>query len=125
VQGLDEGTWSERWLRKKQYQALSEDISIVSPDVDSTVFWFHRAGTTTYAGWPRPDVTKLLDEGRLEFDEKKRAAIYHKVVDAVLEDCPYIYYSHINYVFLFKEGLKGFKPTPQEYNVPLFNVDWA
>jgi peptide/nickel transport system substrate-binding protein len=125
VQGLDLGTWTERWIRKHDFQALLEDISIVSPDVDSTVFWFHREGTVGYHGYPNKQVTEWLDQGRVEFDTNKRIGLYHKVVDQVLEDCPYIYLCHVNNVFLSKKGLQGFTPGPQEYVVKVWPVHWA
>ena len=125
VQGLDLGTWTERWIRKHKFEALMEDISIVSPDVDSTLFWFHRKDTVAYHGYPNKQVGDMLDQGRREFDRNKRIALYHNVVDQVLEDCPYIYFCHVNNVFLYKDGIKGFTPGPQEYVVKMWSAHWA
>lgn len=124
VQGLDVGAWTERWF-SHQFQALLEDISIVAPDTDATVYWFHHPGSNTYHGWPSQEVADLLNQARSSFDPEARVGLYHQVVDAVLEDCPYIYLNHVNIVRLFNEKLEGLRLSNQEYILRLHTTYWT
>jgi len=46
-------------------------------------------------------------------------------VDAVLEDCPYIYLVHVNLVRLYRKGLTGYVPGHQEFVVLFDKTRWA
>lgn len=123
IRALDMGSYNNLWLNSK-YQQLLEDITIVSPDPDSTVWWFlHSKGSSTN-GYNVPEMDKMLDDARGELDPKKREALYHRIVDRDLEDCPKIYHVNVNYVRLHKKGLVGFSPSPQEYIEGFTNVRW-
>ncbi len=123
IRQLDMGSYNNLWLNSK-YQQLLEDITIVSPDPDSTVWWFlHSKGSSTN-GYNVPEMDTMLDDARAELDPMKREALYHKIVDRDLEDCPKIYHVNVNYVRLHKKGLAGFSPSPQEYIELFTNVRW-
>lgn len=125
IKGHDMGTYNNIWLTQKKFQMLLEDITIVSPDPDSTVWWFlHSQGSVT-AGYNVPEMDRMLDEARAESEPKKREALYHQVVDRALEDCPMIYLVNVNYVRLYKKGLEGYEPSPQEYIQVFTNARWA
>ena len=124
IRGMDVGTYSTAWV-KKQFQADLEDITIVSPDVDSSLWWFHHKDGIVEHGWENQAVSDWLDEGRAVLDPAKRTTLYHNIVDAVLDDCPYIYFNHVNLVYLLKDSVKGFLGGPQEHVVPLWDVHWA
>jgi peptide/nickel transport system substrate-binding protein len=123
IRHLDMGSYNNLWLNSK-YQQLLEDITIVSPDPDSTVWWFlHSKGSAT-SGYNVPEMDTMLDDARAELDPKKREALYHRIVDRDLEDCPKVYHVNVNYVRLHKKGLAGFSPSPQEYIELFTNVRW-
>ncbi|MBI4279872.1 MAG: ABC transporter substrate-binding protein [Armatimonadetes bacterium] len=124
IVGLDIGTFNQRWLIRKDFQALLEDISIVSPDTDSTVYWFHRTGTTSWNGWQRPGMDEILDRSRMVSNPEERTKLYHQAVDVVLEECPFIYIAHVNNVRIHKKGLVGYDPHPQEYVVRFEQARW-
>ena len=124
IRGMDVGTYSAAWVNK-EFQADLEDITIVSPDVDSPLWWFHHKDGMVEHGWENLQVTEWLDEGRRELDPAKRTVLYHNIVDAVLDQCPYIYFNHVNQVYLLKDAVKGFRAGPQEHIVPLWTVHWA
>jgi ABC-type transport system substrate-binding protein len=124
IRSMDVGTYSSAWVENK-FVADLEDITIVSPDVDSAVWWFHHKDGVVEHGWENQQVSDWLDQGRIETDPDKRTELYHNVVDAVLEDCPYIYFAHVNQVYLHKDGLQGFKAGPQEHVVPLWSSSWT
>ncbi len=113
IRNLDMGSFNNLWLNDK-YSQLLEDITIVSPDADSCVWWFNHSKGRNAAGYNVPEVDKLLDDARAEADTKKREVLYQKVVDRIIDDCPKIYHVHVNYVRIHKKGLTGFSPSPQE-----------
>lgn len=121
---LDIGTYNARWLGHK-FQANQEDISIVSPDADSALYWFNHKDTVAWQGWNRPDVDKWLDQARGSSDKAERVKLYHQTVDAILEDCPYIYICDTNQSYLFDARLRGFEAPPQSFVLDLYDVSWS
>jgi ABC-type transport system substrate-binding protein len=67
----------------------------------------------------------MLDGARSELDPGKREALYQKIVDTTLEECPLIYHCNTNNIQVFNKNLKGFVPTPQEYTEKLDTVEWG
>jgi len=124
IRNLDMGSYNNLWLND-QYEQLLEDITIVSPDPDSTSWWFLHSQGANASGYNSPEMDKMLDGARAEIDPKKREALYHKIVDLTLEDCPKIYHVNVNYVRLYKKGLVGFDPSPQEYIELFTNTRWS
>ena len=124
VNSMDIGTYNTRWLGHR-YLTNLEDITVVSPDTDSTLFWFQREGTVGWHGWQNPEVTEMLDRARTVTSPTLREALYQKTVDAVLEDCPYIYLVHVNLVRLYRKGLTGYVPGHQEFVVLFDKTRWA
>ncbi|MGQ0569052.1 MAG: ABC transporter substrate-binding protein [Armatimonadota bacterium] len=124
VNSMDIGTYNTRWLGHR-YTMNLEDISIVSPDTDSALYWFQREGTVGWHGWQNAEVTEMLDRARVETNPILRDTLYQKTVDAVHEDCPYIYLVHVNLVRLFRKGLTGYDPGPQEFVILMDKVRWA
>ena len=124
IKNMDMGGYNNLWLNQRYDQVL-EDITLVAPDPDATSWWFlHSKGNapraTTCRRW-----TRLLDGARSELDAVKREAMYHKIVDTTLEECPLIYHCNTNNIQVFNKNLKGFVPTPQEYTEKLDTVEWA
>lgn len=123
IRNLDIGGYNNLWINKKHQQAL-EDITLVSPDPDSTSWWFmHSKGSVSAYGTPEMD--SLLDSARAESDQSRRSELYHQVTSAALEECPLIYHCNVNYVRIFNSELRGFSPAPQEYTEMLDEVFWA
>jgi peptide/nickel transport system substrate-binding protein len=123
IKNLDMGGFNNLWLNRKFEQHL-EDITLVAPDPDATSWWFlHSKGSAS--GYNNPAMDAMLDQARSELDQSKREALYHKIVDMTLEECPLIYHCNTNNVQVFNKNLKGFVPTPQEYVEKLETVSWA
>ncbi|MFC7399942.1 ABC transporter substrate-binding protein [Chelatococcus sp. GCM10030263] len=113
IRTLDIGGFNNLWLNRKYEQHL-EDITLVSPDPDSTVWWFlHSKGASS--GYVNPQMDMLLDGARAEVDPSKRETMYHQIVDRTLEECPIIYHCNVNYVQVYDKRLTGFDPGNQEY----------
>lgn len=123
IRNLDMGSYNNLWLNQK-YQQLLEDITIVSPDPDSTVWWFNHSKGRNSDGYNVPEMDRMLDDARGEVDPRQREGLYHRVVDRVLEDCPKIFHVNVNHVRLSKKGLAGYDPSPQEGNARFVNARW-
>lgn len=65
-------------------------------------------------GYSNADLDKLLEDGRLTFDEEKRAAIYDDVQKAIADDAALIPVFHVSQVNVARPGLKGYKVHPTE-----------
>jgi peptide/nickel transport system substrate-binding protein len=124
-QGLDMGTYTERWKNSRKFQSLLEDITIVSPDTDSAVYHFAREGTGNWFGWKHPQINEWLDEGRRITAPEQRRPVYHKAVDAILEGAGYIYLAHVNNTYVHSDKLQGVMIPPQELTLRLNTMRWA
>ena len=71
-----------------------------------------------------PEVDQWIEGARTDSDPKNREALYGKVVDRVLEDLPMMYLVNVNYLRMYKKGLVGYEPSPQEYIQLFKNVKW-
>lgn len=113
IQNMDMGGFNNVWLNHKFEQHL-EDINLVAPDPDATSWWFlHSKGASS--NYRSPAMDKLVDDARAETDPGKRETMYHKVVDATLDECPLIYHCNVNYIQVYDKRLKGYTPNNQEY----------
>jgi peptide/nickel transport system substrate-binding protein len=123
IKNMDMGGYNNLWLNQRFEQVL-EDITLVAPDPDATSWWFlHSKGNAS--GYNDPAMDALLDGARSELDRGKREAMYHKIVDTTLEECPLIYHCNTNNIQVFNKNVTGFVPTPQEYMEKLDTVAWA
>lgn len=93
-----------------------------NPDPDALGFTrFHSTGATSKArAWKDDVLDKLLEDGRVATDEKKRAEIYHKVqeriADQVAQIAVYVYPLRWELTWDF---VKGYKPTAANSRVYL------
>lgn len=65
-------------------------------DPDQYTIWHssqQKPGQFNFIGYSNPDVDKLLEQGRLEFDPDKRMQIYHAFSKVLYEDSPLVYLS--------------------------------
>ncbi len=114
LQGLDSGTFSSRFWREKDFDMATRDLNIVSPDPDSTLYWFHHTKTIGNAGYENPEVDQLLDTARGLRDPAKRVPLYQKVLDSAYEDVSYIYIDHVNMAVVYNRIVKNFQLLPNE-----------
>ncbi|MBI3121043.1 MAG: ABC transporter substrate-binding protein [candidate division NC10 bacterium] len=114
LQSLDSGTFASRYWREKNFDMATRDLNIVSPDPDSTVYWFHHTKTIGNNGYESPEVDRLLDTARGLSDPASRVPMYQKVLDSVYEDVPYIYIAHVNMAVVYNKILKNFALLPNE-----------
>jgi peptide/nickel transport system substrate-binding protein len=65
-------------------------------DPDQFSMWHssqQASGQFNFIGYNNPEVDKLLEQGRLEFDPEKRMKIYRAFAKVLLEDSPIVYLS--------------------------------
>lgn len=60
-------------------------------------------------------VEELTKELKNEFDTKKRSDLAVKIQQEVLNDCAYIYASHLKMSFVMKKNITGFESHPSDY----------
>ncbi len=116
IQGLDWGTFNARFfgpdVTKKNFRAALRDAAIVSPDTDSTVYWFHRKGTAGWVGFESAPIDRILDEARGEPSTDKRDQLYRQLFDLVTPEATYIYTVHANYVSASRANVRNWEQLP-------------
>ncbi len=66
-----------------------------------------------YTQYSNPEVDKLFEEGKKEFDPDKRMAIYRKIDDLLWEDQPYTWLYYRSGFFGFNKRLRGYMFSPR------------
>ena len=84
----------------------------MSPDPDSTVYWFHRKGTTGWVGFESAPIDRTLDEARAEPSTDKRDQLYRQLFDLIIPEAPYIYTVHANYVSASRAYVRNWEQLP-------------
>lgn len=65
-------------------------------DPDQYTIWHssqQNPGQFNFIGYNNPEVDRLLEQGRLEFDPEKRMHIYHQFAQVLYDDSPLVYLS--------------------------------
>lgn len=126
IEPLDMATFdTRRNVKENRFEMLLEDINTTSPDPDSTVYWFHHTKTNSYFGPPTPmapELERLLEQGNAITDRQKRIAIYHAIVDKILDQSIYIYIAHVDWITGAAKYVKGYKEMPVARK--FFNEVW-
>jgi len=68
-------------------------------------------GRGNASGYSNKEVDTLLDQGAIELDPAKRAALYQKAEAIVNADLPYIYLWVPKDIYGVSKRLKGWKPS--------------
>lgn len=123
IENTDLGTYNTR-NREQDFEMALEDITIMTSDPDSSVYWFLHTGTIGWHGYENEELDTLLNDARSEADEDRRAEMYRRVVEIIHEDVPYIYTAHTNLVRVWRKGLTGYEPSPQETHFYLEEASW-
>lgn len=67
------------------------------------------APSPNFNRYSNPEVDRLLDEGRAELDQTKRAALYRRVQQILAQDAPWIPVDHDVQIVATKRSVKGLK----------------
>ena len=112
---------------KKQFQAVFPETR-AGGDPDSSYKFWHSSqiqGGFNVTSYHNKTVDKLLEEGRSEFDQERRKAIYFNFQEEILKDPPGIFLYWTNYLVGIQKRFKGVKISSvspfeniQEWYVP-------
>jgi oligopeptide transport system substrate-binding protein len=78
---------------------------------------FHTGAENNQGNYSNPQLDKILEQGRVEQDVKKRIQLYQQAEEMIVNDAPVLFTSHdLSYVVV-KPYVKGYKLTP--INMPI------
>jgi peptide/nickel transport system substrate-binding protein len=78
-------------------------------DPDGNIYaLFHTDGSINY-GYSNPEMDELLEQARVETDQKERKEIYSKATELGQEEVPFIFIYHEKDYKAFKNNLQGYK----------------
>jgi peptide/nickel transport system substrate-binding protein len=66
-----------------------------------------------YGFYSNPEVDRLFEAGRKEFDKEKRRAIYQKIHTLIAEDQPYTWLFYQNAYYGFNKQMRGYMFSPR------------
>lgn len=75
---------------------------------------FRTGGPRNFNKYSNPEVDKLVDASRVEFDQAKRGDLLKKAEDLVVEDMPAIFTMNNNAHNMWTKKVKGFVPLPSQ-----------
>lgn len=110
-----EGTRLFDRLTKKQYQACFAGWGTGTDPDDSENVWatkYIKEGRN-FLQYSNPEVDRLFQEGRKEFDQEKRAAIYAKIDKLIYEDQPCTFLYWRNSFWGWNKQLRGYSFSPK------------
>ena len=82
-------------------------------DPETTENIFGTGKERNFGQYSNPDVDKLYEQGRGEFDREKRAAIYAKIHELIYADQPYTWLYYRNSFYGFNKSLRGYMFSPR------------
>jgi peptide/nickel transport system substrate-binding protein len=85
------------------------------PDTSENL-WTTKALQTdgrNYVGYSNPEVDKLFEDGKREFDREKRADIYRKIALILWEDQPYTWLYFRSAMYAYNKSLRGYMYSPR------------
>jgi peptide/nickel transport system substrate-binding protein len=111
-------------MQDGQFEMGMFDITVMTPDPDSALYWFQHSKTIGNFGYHNQTVDDLLDQARQESDQQKRAQMYSDVLTTVLDDAAYIFTVHRGMVWAYNSAITGFQARPQDYLLDFQDVHW-
>lgn len=98
--------------RKHQFQAMFAGWG-TGTDPDTSINLWKTGAGRNYGEYSNPEIDKLFEEGRREFDKDKRAKIYGKIHKILYEDQPYTWLYFRNSFYGFNKDLRGYVFSPR------------
>lgn len=98
--------------RNHQFQAMFGGWG-TGTDPDTSINLWKTGEPRNYVNYSNPEVDKLFEEGRREFDKEKRAKIYGKIHELLYDDQPYTWLYFRNSFYGFNKDLRGYVFSPR------------
>ncbi|MCL4533950.1 MAG: ABC transporter substrate-binding protein [Bacteroidetes bacterium] len=103
--------WVQRVREGNQFEAATrQGNSGADPDIEMTTLW-RAEGRAAYTRYKNPELEKCLDDGRSEYDVKKRHEIYKRCQTISYEDAFWAWLWDQTYNYAMSSKLKGFPPA--------------
>lgn len=104
----------------RKYQSFAIGWTADYPDPQNFLdILFHSASDSNLTGYSNPEVDGLLEQARVEQDERRRIDLYHRAEQEIVNDAPWLplWYGRKLDLFgdqfvLVKPYVKGYVPTP-------------
>jgi glutathione transport system substrate-binding protein len=113
---LDLPDWATRLQQnlKGDYDMLVVGTGgdITDPDFISDYYQSGGIRLNNAPGFADPTIDQLLQQGRQEFDDSKRKAIYDQIQQRALDESPLVYLMWRDQSYAAKKGLSGFTNLP-------------
>ncbi|MBI3182203.1 MAG: hypothetical protein HYZ28_08670 [Myxococcales bacterium] len=106
-------------MRAHDFDAASMGWSSLDPQQDNFQI-FHSSqskGGSNYVSYAEPEVDRLLEEIRVEFDRKKRNALERRLHRRLYEDQVYLFMTNRPYLDAVKKHVRGIKPSLAWYDL--------
>ncbi|MBK7858347.1 MAG: hypothetical protein IPJ65_06935 [Archangiaceae bacterium] len=119
IEKVEAGSYIKR-LREQDFDACSLTWSNADPVQDDfPTFHSSQAGKSgsNFVGYRNPDVDRLLEQIREEFDDGRRAALERQVHRALYEDQVYLFLTNRPTLDAVKVGVQGLKPSLAWYDL--------
>lgn len=112
-------TWANMVARGSKVETSPDMIAIfatpVSTDPDAVAIQYHPSSHGAYYGvhyYDNPEVTKLIEEARFTSDWAKRAPLYAKIQQMIVDDQPEIFGMMRERRIVYRDWVKGFEYSP-------------
>ena len=69
------------------------------------------AGASNYMRWCNPEVDALERQALSSTSQAERRTLYHRIGSIVARDVPILYLFNANYIYAYRDRLKGFAPN--------------
>lgn len=89
----------------------------VSPDSGFSKTWWSKSTHWSNYGYSNPEVDRLIEAAKVEFDEAKRTELYHQLQWLLEEDSPCINAFNTHWCQVFTSNLKGYIQIPLRYAI--------
>lgn len=110
---LDNATYAERQRSIGNFIDLNQ-ITIMSPDPDSAIYWFWYTGGSLAHNYSNQQIDHLIAQGRMLPDGPQRAAVYQQLQKAMIDQSWYIYIVNRDLVRAMSTSVHGYQDTPQD-----------
>ena len=120
-----ESTVLQQRMLNREFQAVFAGWGTgADPDTADNI-WVTDQGRN-YVGYSNPEVDRLFEEGRREFDREKRGRIYARIHELIYEDQPYTFLYFQSSFYGFNKQVRGymFSPRGPFHYSPGFSAFW-
>lgn len=112
-------TWANMVARGSKVETSPDMMAIfatpVSTDPDAVAIQYHPSSHGAYYGvhfYDNPEVTRLIEEARFASEWEKRAPLYAKIQQLIVDDQPEIFGMMRERRIVYRDWVKGFEYSP-------------